>query len=68
MALLQATSVLGRRESLSVANPRKAVPLNDELTFKDLETETMCWRQEETRTKLMEEAFSIVSNTINVYT
>lgn len=61
MALVQVTSVLGHRESLTVDDPSKMLPLSDATNFRDLETETMCWRQEEKRAKLMQEAFSTVN-------
>jgi hypothetical protein len=51
---------LGNRESLSVLEPDKKLPINDDSDYRDLETETLCWKQEEKRIENMGEAFSMV--------
>lgn len=60
VTLLQATSILAHRESKSINEERanKKLPLNDDTNYKQLQTETLCWKQEESRVKIMREMFT----------
>ena len=51
VALLQSTSVLGHRESTKKSSCVKKLPLSDEIDYRDLISDTVCWRQEERRVK-----------------
>jgi len=53
--------VLGYRESVKCSKNRKKLPLNDDVSYKDLITDTMCWKQEDKRIRTICEAFSLVS-------
>lgn len=52
---------MGHRESMKNSKFIKKLPLNDEIDYKSLVTDTMCWKQEEKRIKNLSEAFSLDS-------
>ena len=47
VTLLQPTSVLGHRESITIKeeNINRKLPLSDDINYKQLQTETLCWKQ-----------------------
>jgi len=63
VTLLQSTSILGHRESIHDKHNyiKHSLPLSDDINYKQLQTDTMCWKKEETRVKILREAFSIDS-------
>jgi hypothetical protein len=52
--------VLAYRENKKNKNPFKKLPLSDEISFKDLQTDTLCWKEEERRVETLKAAFLLV--------
>lgn len=52
--------VLGYRESIKSRNNCRTLPISDEGNFYQLETDLLCWKQEEERLKNMRDAFTLV--------
>lgn len=54
VTLLQPTSVLGHRESITIKeeNINRKLPLSDDINYKQLQTETLCWKQKRNVLKL----------------
>lgn len=62
IALVQSTNILGHRESKSKESKRELPLVSEQSGFGGvLNTETLCWRQEETRLKNLTHAFNIES-------
>ena len=70
VTLLQSTSILGHRESINDSILRthqleqefkRSLPLSDDIDYKQLQSDTMCWKKEKKRVKTLREAFSFDS-------
>lgn len=53
--------VLGHRENKSNPNSTKKLPLSNEIDYKQIQTDSVCWKQEEKRVRNLREAFSLAS-------
>lgn len=53
---------------MSIPLPNRKLPLNDTINYKQLQTEMICWKQEEKRIKTLRECFSLdsVKYSINI--
>ena len=60
VTLLQSTSVLGHRESVQNKNFIRRLPLSDSTDYKQIQTDTSCWKQEEKRVNILRDLFDLV--------